>query len=85
MVDEKALVEVILAVHLLCVILVEQSDVPGDIALIKNAMQALAGAQVAKVVTLDALFVIADALVGQRHVGRNLLGVFLSFIDFFVK
>ena len=66
-VNKKPLVKVNLAAHLLGIVLIEQSDVSVQVALIVDAVQTLARPNVTKVVSFNALAV-TDAFVCHGQV-----------------
>lgn len=64
MIDEKALIEVSLSVHLLGIVLVNMSNVLVKITLIKHSMKAFAGSIETVRIALDTI-AIANSLVRQ--------------------
>ena len=63
-VNKESFVEVHVAIHLLRIVLIEQPDIPVEIAFVKDAMKALAWPDVTVTVSFD-LRCVADALVSD--------------------
>ena len=63
-VNEESFVEVHVAIHLLRIVLIEQPDIPVEIAFVKDAVKALAWPDGTVTVSFD-LRCVADTLVGD--------------------
>ena len=82
-VNKESFIKVNLVIHLLLVIVVQHSYVFVQIALIKDAMEALCRPDRAVILPRGVIFV-ADALVSHWKVAGHLCGVFFS-INFVVE
>ena len=71
MVNEESFVEVHVAIHLLRIVLIEQPDIPVEIAFVKDAVKALAWPDGTVTVSFD-LRCVADTLVGDGLVRLDL-------------
>jgi hypothetical protein len=68
-VNEKAFVKVHITAHLLLIVMVKNADISSQILLVVYPMEALAGAQGAKVAfSLIRVFLVADIFVGRGKV-----------------
>jgi len=82
-VDKETLVEIYFKAHLLLVVLVQKTDIPGQVAFVVNSVQTLAGTQLTHVGFVSCFIGrAANAIVGQGEVAGVAFLILFVFVFF---